>query len=68
MNYIIIEMQTNDGPTAVLTEQKSDWNEACSVYFLKLSYAAVSNVKCHSVSLLSEDGEKLLSQSFEHNP
>lgn len=67
MNYIIVELQTNDGATGILTEQKSDYNEACSVYFLKLSYAAVSKVKVHSVSLLSQDGEKLMSCSFEHN-
>lgn len=70
MNYVVIELQTTNGITAILpvTDPDWDWNHACSVYFQKLSYAAISNVDVHAVALLSEDGEKLLSMSFDHRP
>lgn len=69
MNYVVIELQTNNGATSALvySDPEWDWNHACSVYFQKLSYAATSSVDVHSVVLLSEDGEKLLSMSFEHD-
>ena len=66
MNYIIIEMQTSEGKTSILTYQKSDWFEALSVYFSKLSYAALSKVDVHSVVLLSDEGDEIMHYCCDH--
>ena len=70
MNYVVIELQTNNGATSALvySDPTWTWNQACSVYFNKLSAAAISSVDVHSVTLLSEDGEKQMSMSFDHRP
>ena len=66
MNYIIIEMQTSNGTTGILTEQRSDWFEALSVYFTKLSYAAISAVEVHSVVMLSDEGDEIMHYCCDH--
>lgn len=63
MNYIILETQTNNGVTAIVTPTAySDRNEAESIYHQKASAAATSNVEIHTVAFLTEDG-RLVRQS-----
>lgn len=66
MQYVIIEMQTNNGSTAILTDQKGTRNEADSVYYLKLAAAAISKVPIHTVALLDENGACLMSGCYDH--
>ena len=64
---IIVEVQTNDqGVSAVLTDQASDENQADSNYYSRLSSAAISNVKKHTVFLLSENGACIKSKCYTH--
>lgn len=67
IKYIIIEMQTdNNGNTAVLQDIKADENEADSVYHLKLSSAAVSNVPLHAVIMITNEGTYKQSKYYRH--
>ena len=59
MNYIIIETQTTNGVTAVLTEIKSDFFKAEAEYHRRLSAAAESNVPIHSVTMITERGNEV---------
>lgn len=65
--YIIIEMQTNaSGQTAFLTDQNDDRNTADSIYYGKLSAAAISKVPMHSVVLLQDNGAELMNGYYDH--
>lgn len=66
MNYIVIEAQTKDGTTALLTSVHASQNEAERKYHLVLSAAAVSSLDRHSASMLDETGYCLKSQCYEH--
>lgn len=68
MNYIIIETQTTNGVTAVVTpiEQRADFNEAVSVWHGKCAVAAISAVEHHAVTLLNERGDKVKYECFDH--
>ena len=67
MNYIVIEAQTNNGTTALLTSVHATQNEAESKYHLVLSAAAVSTVEKHSATMIDETGYCLKSQCYEHS-
>ena len=64
--YTIVEMQTNAGVTAVLTQTAADRNQAESIYHQILASAAISSVEIHAASLLSEYGFLLLREAYEH--
>lgn len=66
--YIISEFQTNaEGVTAFIPpEQRDDRNEAESVFYLKLAYAATSNVPIHTVILDTNDGFRIDAKSYRH--
>lgn len=67
MNYIIIESQTNNGTTAVVTPAVyTDRNSAESSYHTKLAAAAISSVEIHSVCMLTEDGRTVRSEWYAH--
>lgn len=67
MKYLIIEAQTDaNNQTAFLMDQREDRNEADSVYYNKLSSAAISSVPLHTVYLLTADGEKIDSKHYTH--
>ncbi len=69
MNYIIIEMQTTDGVTAIVPPVvKSNYNEAEQEYHTKLAYAAVSAVHLHSVTMLAENGKMIKCEAYDHAP
>lgn len=67
MNYIIIETQTTGGVTAVVTPVvKDNFYEAEQEYHTKLSFAAVSNVPIHSVSMITERGNLVKYECYVH--
>ena len=68
MNYIIIEAQTTNGVTTVLQTVKNDYYKAEQEYHTKLAYAAVSSVHLHSVSMLTERGNLVKYELYDHTP
>lgn len=67
MNYIIIEAQTANGVTAVVPPVvKSNYNAAEQEYHTKLSFAAVSAVPLHSVTMLTERGALVKYEAYIH--
>lgn len=70
MNYIVMEMQTNNGTTAIVTPATySDRNQAESKFHQILQAAAVSNVKVHTAVMLTEDGRLARpSECYRHEP
>ena len=67
MNYIVLESQTTNGSTAVLTTTKPTLNEAENKYHTVLAAAAISAVDVHSAALLNERGQLIKYECFEHN-
>ena len=67
--FIIHETQMLDENTLVPVEPavvKADYNEAMSVYYLKMASAAVSTVPVHSVYVENEYGVQIESGFFDH--
>ena len=66
MNYLIVEQQTTNGSTAVLTTVKPNINEAEQAYHTVLAAAAVSSVETHAAAMLNERGQLLKYECFVH--
>lgn len=68
MNYVIIEQQTVNGATTVVTpiEARSDYFAAVSVWHAKCAIAAISAMPRHAVTLLNERGDKVKYECFDH--
>ena len=67
MNYIIIEAQTNGGITIFTTPVvKGSFFEAEQVYHKSLAAAAVSQVPLHAVSMLTERGQLVKYECYDH--
>lgn len=67
--YIIQEMQTTGGQTALLPAiTKADPLEAESEFLIKAGYAAVSSVEIHAVVMLDEHGNLIDRKFYEHFP
>ena len=64
--YFVIELQTNDGVTSMLTYQYSDRDQAESKYHNVLSYAAVSTVEFHAVSIMDALGVVIRNECYNH--
>ena len=66
MNYICIELKTNDqgGTAADVLYTGADRNYAESVYHKTLATAATSGRACHAAVLLQSDGLLLDSYSY----
>lgn len=65
MNYVIIEQQTTNGVTSVVTPATyTDRISAEAAFLQKASYARVSNLDCHSVCLLDQEGKVIARKSF----
>lgn len=65
--YVIIEMQTNDGITAIVTPATyTDRNQAESKFHLVLASAAISSVEKHTCMMLTSDGKMLRSECYKH--
>lgn len=57
MKYYIIEIQkTPEGAYAHLIDTADTYNQAESVYYGKLQYAAISTIPLHSVILMDAEG------------
>ena len=66
MNYIIIEAQTQNGTTAVVTPYVTgDRVEAEAVFLEKCAYARRSGLPCHSVSWLDSEGKLIAYKCFK---
>ena len=57
MKYIIIELQKNaEGNVSHIVKTADSEREAESIYHGTLQYAAISDLPCHSVTLMDETG------------
>lgn len=66
MNYIIIEAQTSNGTTAIVTPAVySDRIEAEAVFLEKCAYARRSGLDVHSVTLLDQEGQVIARKCFK---
>lgn len=69
MTYIILEMQTSGGVTAVVTPSTYvNRNTAEQAFHLAASAAAVSAVEEHTVALLTSDGKLVRPVECYHHP
>lgn len=67
MDYIIIETQTTNGVTAVVPAVvKDNFFTAEQEYHNKLSYAAVSSVPIHAVTMITERGNVVKHECYVH--
>ena len=65
MTYIIIEMQTNNGTTAIVTP--ATYNDAISAeaaFLTKCAAARVSGLDCHSVVLMDQTGKQIARKAY----
>lgn len=67
MNYIIIEAQTTNNTTSIVTPipTYSDAVQAEADFLMKASYARLSGLQCHSVTLMKQTGEIVARKAFE---
>ena len=66
MNYIIIEAQTSNNTTAIVTPVVyGDPIEAEAVFLEKCAAARRSGLDCHSVTLLKQTGEVAARKAYE---
>ena len=66
MNYIIIEMQTTNGSTAIVTPTSYNNNISAEAAFLtKCAAARVSGLDAHSVALLDEEGRVVARKCYK---
>lgn len=67
MKYLIMEIQTAaDGSVSHLVTDHGSKSEAEQKYHQVLSYAAVSNCAFHSAVMLTDRGDWIKSETFEH--
>ena len=66
MNYIVIEAQTTNGTTATIVNTYADYPHAEQKYHLVLSAAAVSEVPRHSAAMLTERGNLVKYECYDH--
>lgn len=66
MNYIVIESQTNNGVTTTIVNTYASFALAEQKYHLVLSAAAVSNVPIHSATMLTERGNLVKYECYDH--
>lgn len=67
--FIVIELQSyKDGECGNIVTPFTDRNEAESKYHTILSAAAVSTVYKHAAAMLTEEGVRLKSECYIHEP
>ena len=65
--YTILEMQTNNGVTAVVPAAVKETRElAEQEYHSRLSFAAVSTVEIHTVVMLNAEGQRIKGECYKH--
>ena len=67
MNYLTIELQTNNGTTANIVTQQNDLAAAESAYYSICASAVISSVEVHSIVLMDETGMTLKNGFFTHS-
>ena len=66
MTYIIIEMQTTNGTTAIVTPVTyANAINAEAAFLEKCAYARLSGLDCHSVVLMDHTGKVIARKAFE---
>ena len=63
----VVELQTTNGVTAVLTEAFQDRNLAEQKYHQTLAYASVSSIDVHAVGMLDEFCQVIKNEVYFHN-
>lgn len=66
MNYIVIEMQTTSGVTATIVNSYNNYPQAEQKYHTVLAAAAVSTVPLHSAAMLTERGNLVKYECYDH--
>lgn len=67
MTYIVLEMQTSGGVTAIVPPLSyTDRNAAESKFHQILATAATSAVEEHAASLLTSDGRLIRNECYRH--
>ena len=67
MNYLVIEIQTNqDGTIGNLVYSYADRSQAESKYHTILSSAAVSQLPVHAAALMTAEGQLLERKCYHH--
>lgn len=67
MTYIVLEIQTNGGVTAIVPPLSyTDRNAAESKFHTVLATAAVSTVEEHAAVLLTSDGRVVRNECYRH--
>lgn len=64
--YIVIELQTNDGVASTIVNSYGTLNEAYQKYYLILSCGRRQFCNVHAAIILSEHGEIICADNFEH--
>lgn len=65
--YYILEMQTNGNTGAILPANTANTlNEALSIYYSKLAYAAMSEVQYHTCLIIDEKGQYIERKCCTH--
>lgn len=65
MQYLVVEIQRNETISS-LTYAYEERNEAISKYHSILAAASVSSVPVHSAVILTEEGNAIKSESYNH--
>ena len=63
--YIVMEIQKSSTASTIVNTYDT-LNEAENKYHTILAYAAISNVPKHSAVLLTEEGDYIKHECFEH--
>ena len=66
MNYLVIELQTENGTTSTLTYQFDTVAQAEQKYYQILSSAVVSEVDIHAVAIMDSTGFVLKNECYKH--
>lgn len=66
MNYLTIELQTNDGVTSNIVTQYNELKLAESAFYSVCSSAIISSVEVHAIILMDENGIVIKNEFFKH--
>lgn len=66
MKYIVNEYQTDEQGNTIIVppEQRDDYYDAESVFYYKMSFAAVSTKAKHTVQMIDNEGNQLLTKCY----
>lgn len=65
--YTVIELQTTNGVTSILTFLYADRDQAEAKFHNILAYAAVSTVEIHAVSIIDALGDVVKNDRYYHS-